>query len=509
MSSQSPRFLALLASFSAHPSPPLPTTVLNVPLLFYICYNGHLDLLQKLRALCYLDRDVGEGNEGGMKLPGATPLWAALSRGHLECAKVIVEDLGGVEGGRLEDGIMGKGRRKEGGGTEEGVPSPLIIASQDGHAATVAYMISLLPHLSPSFVDLTLPGGETALFKAAQNGRLDVCKLLIEGGAKVGVGAKSGLDEVAIAGSMGWGEVVMELLRVGGMGGGEGGGDNNAAFKVAVLYCLRGLSPSWFVAVVKHVGVDRIREALLEGGTEGLIYLISSKRLKEAEICKSIITYYNILIGRGIGEDEQGVDGQEVDASVAPTSVDPSTVASIRTLNVGGFWGSTSPLILAASSSLPLVVETLLPLTNSEDVNKLSPATGKNALHVALDSQLPLVAQALLTGPPGTVDVNLPTSQGVSPLHLCALWGSKDTCTLLLERGADVHRKAGVKVAGKVRQVTPRGVANALDNGCVGMLMEASKREVGMRRGVDKPEWAKKYEGDLPGPPEPPAMGSK
>ncbi|GMI37596.1 hypothetical protein TrRE_jg4448 [Triparma retinervis] len=311
MSSQSPRYNALQSAFSTHPSPPLPTTVLSVPLLFYICYNGHLDLLRKLRDLNYLGRDVWEGNEAGMKLEGATPLWAALSRGHLSCAQLILSDSGG---------------------------------SQDGHEGTVGFMLELLPGLPKGFLDLTLRGGETALFKAAQNGRLEICKMLVGGGAKVGVKAKSGLDEVAIAGSMGWGDVVMELLRA-----------------------------------------------------------------------------------------------------------------------------------------------------------------GKTALHLALESRDRPVSLALCGSP--FLDVNVPGPGGVTPLHLCALWGDRTVCRALVSRGADVHARAGVRVHGRVRVATARGVANAMDNGCGGILMEASRRDVEMVRGRDKPEWAKKYEGDEPGPPKPPSKG--
>ena len=80
---------------------------------------------------------------------------------------------------------------------------------------------------------------------------------------------------------------------------------------------------------------------------------------------------------------------------------------------------------------------------------------------------------------------------GMTCLHVAAAGNQVETVKDLLAGGADVHQK---KMVGKDRKGggTARSVANQLDNDCVPILMEASKRTKPMERSEDTmPDWAK------------------
>jgi len=76
MSPPSAVYQSLLSSFASHPTPPIPQIVSSVPLLYYLCHHGHLDLLLKLSELDWMGKDPSERNGEGMALVGSTGLWA-------------------------------------------------------------------------------------------------------------------------------------------------------------------------------------------------------------------------------------------------------------------------------------------------------------------------------------------------------------------------------------------------------------------------------------------------
>eukprot|EP00520_Triparma_pacifica_P004615 CAMPEP_0118658416 /NCGR_PEP_ID=MMETSP0785-20121206/14556_1 /TAXON_ID=91992 /ORGANISM="Bolidomonas pacifica, Strain CCMP 1866" /LENGTH=270 /DNA_ID=CAMNT_0006551431 /DNA_START=57 /DNA_END=866 /DNA_ORIENTATION=+ len=260
-------YQALLSTFATHPSPPIPTVVRNVPLLYYICHNGHIDLLERLRSLDYLGVNPSDHNHPPHALAGATPLWAALSRGHLDCAKLLLSD---------DRVTMSQAF------SCSNVPNPIIVASQDGHSEALEVMCEFAKS-EGGRIDDTMKGGETAVFKAAQNGRIECCRTLIKFGASASKPANSGLAPLAIAASSSREDVVLFLLENGGLD--SGGGE---AVKLALLHCVRGLKKAVVEKVFDFIGMEKARGIVLDCGPDFFVYLISSSKIGSGDCLETL-----------------------------------------------------------------------------------------------------------------------------------------------------------------------------------------------------------------------------
>jgi len=172
-----------LAIRSYAPSAPFPIqTVKSVPTIYFLAHTGNVSLFTLLQSHDYCGMDPHELNAADHKLPGTTPLWAALATNHLEIAKLILTFKVDANAAvtipplaSIYDPAL--------------APSPLIIASQNGHLATCELILHhtiSLPHF-PGFLESTLPTKDkpTALFKAAQNNRPSIVSLLVRAGANV------------------------------------------------------------------------------------------------------------------------------------------------------------------------------------------------------------------------------------------------------------------------------------------------------------------------------------
>jgi len=214
--------------------------------------------------------------------------------------------------------------------------------------------------------------------------------------------------------------------------------------------------------IVEEVGVERAKGIIREGGGDFYVYLASSKRVKGKD-AGELMLWLSEFVGEGGG----------------------------RVVGEGWGEGDETPLMIAVGKGDIVLAGVILRLMEEGGVNRVRKG-GDNALIMALKNRSKEIVEVILKEGKG-VEGNATDGGGVTALHICAEWGWKEGCIMLLEKGADVHRKCGVHVHGKVRNVTARGLANCLDNECGKVLMEAGKREVEIKRGGEVPEWAKKY----------------
>ena len=219
--------------------------------------KGHLDVVRVLAEQGGADVDAGNGGQSETALfvasglnyveivdylvnkagadanikttPGASPLYVAALRGHLEVAKILVEDgkaeVDAVNGVNDETALLvasAKGNAdvvsylvdKAGADVEaraKNDASPLYIAAFKGHLEAVR----ILAENGDAKVDATIGANrETALLAASIGGHADVVRYLVcEAGADIAAKAENGLTPLSAASLKGYQDVVQVLLE--------------------------------------------------------------------------------------------------------------------------------------------------------------------------------------------------------------------------------------------------------------------------------------------------------
>ena len=94
----------------------------------------------------------------------------------------------------------------------EGFDGPLMYAAQNGHLEIVKLLFE-----QRKDINVNMPGvhGKTALIYAVENGHLEIVKLLIKKGADVNFGARHGIYALSVAAAKGYADVVKLLIENG------------------------------------------------------------------------------------------------------------------------------------------------------------------------------------------------------------------------------------------------------------------------------------------------------
>ncbi len=136
--------------------------------LFFAAYKGHLEVV---RYLCEAGANADAARDNG-----ATPLFMAAQEGHLEEVRYM------CEAGANTDAAADNGA------------TPLLMAAQKGHLEVVRYMCE-----AGANTDAATDSGATPLFIAAQEGHLEVVRSMCEAGANTDAAADNGATPLFIA----------------------------------------------------------------------------------------------------------------------------------------------------------------------------------------------------------------------------------------------------------------------------------------------------------------------
>ena len=228
--------------------------------LYVACRSGDVGVVRYLLGLGVFDVKAKDSE-------GQTPLHYACGYGHLDAARVLVEEGADVdvEGEDLDsplsracsdgniglvrmlvDAGSGSGAGKEGGvwaeglgaaagrghvdvvrellglgvavdGVDEYGETVLSLASRNGRVDVVRALVE-----EGADVNKAVKEGKTPLFWACRNGEVDVVRVLLEAGADVGIVDDGGMTALGVAREAGYDDVV-QLFEGEGSGGEDGG----------------------------------------------------------------------------------------------------------------------------------------------------------------------------------------------------------------------------------------------------------------------------------------------
>jgi len=304
--------------------------------------------------------------------------------------------------------------------------------------------------------------GARALFKAAQNNHLDICRLLVDAGANVNAATlKDSATPLSIACMCGHEKIVEYFLSL----------TDKLIFAdpetPPSIPPLHAAAQSGVVSVVERVlqycdsmyewsAADELNEKVNGGLTPTHFACIARKNSEEV---------MNALLRRATGK-------------VLLTG----TCTEKR----------LTPLMLCAqrgrAGTLGALLEAGIRTGRDMKLNDRD-KDGRTALFYACEAKSVASVKTLLRH---KADPKLPREEdGMTCLHVAAAGNQVEMVKDLLAGGADVHQK---KKAGKDGKGggTARSVANKLDNDCVHLLMEASRRAKPMERSEETmPDWAK------------------
>ncbi|GMI02874.1 hypothetical protein TrVE_jg4769 [Triparma verrucosa] len=472
--------LDLVSSLSRESPPLLPVTQ-NVPCVYLIVHNGYEDVFDLLAEIGYFDKHVQELtrlNSVAKKesLAGTGCLWSALVKGNVGLAEKIIK-LSGVGDGGDGDGGADIFNCYD----EKVAPSPLIICSQNGVGGSVDFILSKLQEAEDEekrriYLEQRMPSKDaaTALFKASQNGHLEICKKLVSMGADINV--KTSLDNftpLIIACSVGSLNVVDWLL-----------GESSLIFFDENTKPIMG--PLHAACFKGHIEIIKRLTVFLDTMHEWSSW-------KEALVCSDngfSCLHYACLPenSRGVLEALLGVEEVEKSFKIRNEfckglllPAGKEKFNAVMLCCVKSYSSSISYLLNFAEKSGPGYVEKL--------VNSLD-AQGRNSVFLSVERDSTPCCK-ILTSYKASSTIY---SNSVSPLHIASYNDNPTICSLLLSSGADVHYKCIFK---SKNPITARSIANQRDNKCCGILMSASKRSKGPPTRV--PKWAQEYVRDIQG----------
>jgi ankyrin repeat protein len=376
-----------------------------------------------------LSRSKAELNVRGQD--GGTPLLLALSQGHAEVAKYLLEagadaTLADEVGNAALHQAAGRGhaetvrlllsyskaelnvRGQDGG-------PPLLLALSRGHAEVVKYLLE-------AGADVTLADevGNAALHQAAGGGHAEIVRLLLSGSkAELNVRGQHGMTPLLLALSQGHAEVVKYLL--------EAGADVTLADEVGntALYLAVELDQ---VEIVRLL-LSHSKAELNVKGQRGMTLLLLALRRGHAEVVKYLLE---------AGADVTLADEAGNTALYQAVGRGHSEIVRIllshskAELNVRGQRGMT-PLLLALSQGHAGVVKYLL--EEGADVT-LANEVGDTALHLAVMKKNSALVKLLLAYP--EIEINAKNCQGIMPLMMAFHIQCLEIAKLLISSGADI-----------------------------------------------------------------------
>ena len=311
--------------------------------------------------------------------------------------------------------------------------SPLIRAAERGRTEVVKLLLEKGADVNVKQIGT----GATALIMASQGGHTEVVKLLLEKGADVNAKDNNGITALLIASSKGRTEVVKLLLGKGA--------------DVNVKTTNDGTTAMWQASQNGHTEVVKL---LLEKGADvnakdnnGITALLIVSSKGQTEVVK-------LLLGKGAEVNAKttndGVTALWQAAWQGHIEVIKLLLEKGADVNVKKTTNGATALMAAAESGHTEVVKLLL--EKGADVNAKDTTDGTTVLwRAARDGRVDVVKLLLEKG----ADMNVKrTTDGVTPLMMAAQKGHTEIVKLLMRKGADVNIRAnnGVTALGAARR---------------------------------------------------------
>ncbi len=364
-----------------------------------------------------------------------SPLFVACSRGHSEIAKLLLDE------------------RANPNFTTAKMDTPLIMASQDGYASIVGYLLE-----KGADVHYRNPlNGYTALMVASGGGHLDVVRALLAQGADVNILDSEHRDTPLILASGGGHlDVVRALLARGA--------------DVHYRNPLNGYTALTIACLNQNPNIDIVRALLAQGAdlnipnSDGYTALMLASGGGHLDVVITLID---------AGADVNIIDSAHRDTALMLASggghldVVSALLAHVEYINRQNSDGNTALMLASGGGHLDVVSALLargadLNIPNSdgntalmlasygghldvvsallahvEDINTQN-SNGYTALMIACANQNPNIdiVKALIAG---GAHLNIPNSDGYTALMLACTVGHLDVVSALIDAGADVN----------------------------------------------------------------------
>ena len=317
--------------------------------------------------------------------------------------------------------------------------SPLSIATSKGFFSCAKYLLD-----KNANTEALGSGGWTPLCDAVLNGRSELCRLLLENGAKpnIFIGTDSVLFRAASAGNL---EIVKPLV--------ENGAETDATNSVAMT-ALQGASANGHMAVVAYLlenGVD-----VHHANEHGLTSILLASHHGFAEIVQLLIDNradVECRTPRGWAPIHHCYDNPET------TDILLKNGAKVNSVTEDGF----TPLYLATCHNYPEVVKLLLSYDPDLGITSTNDYDAIDSLTAAVEKGGPAVMRLLLEA--RAENDHQPHSNKYL-LHHAVLWNWEDILRILMEYNPNVNLvdKDGDTALNCINSSTPMTIAKILVN---------------------------------------------
>ena len=375
-----------LRSPAAHPTRP------HAAPLYYAILSDLLVLAKHLIVACPRDIDARGGRY-------TTATHAALYRGHLSIARILIEN-GAEVNSPDADGS-----------------TPLHVAAQNGHSELVGLLLSF-----NADVNATKSGHSPPLVIASRKGNLEVIRLLLDHGANVNVHDDKSSTPLHITSGNGQFNAVLSLLEYG-----------------ANVYALDNhASTPLHLASVK--GNPAVVDSLIQHGADVNAFDVTKYTPLHLALVNENFDVVKLLIQHGANVSvPYHIKSTPLHLAVLGGSPDVVELLLQSDADVNSQDSNKwTPLHLASRTGSFEVVKLLLDgraNANARDNKRSTP------LHVASRHGCPKLVKLLLER--GGADPNAQNERGWTPLHVASQEGAVDVVRCLLERGANVNLADG------------------------------------------------------------------
>lgn len=295
--------------------------------------------------------------------------------------------------------------------------TPLFIAAQNGRADVAKILLD-----SKADVNLATQFGSTPLFMAARNGQLEIVTQLISRGANVNATTRTGSTPLHVAAQNGHAAIVRELTQA--------NANVNATTQNGATPLLVAALDGRTEAVKQLLACKANVDAAMDGATP----LLASAGEGNIEILQELIRH-----GANVNATmNDGMTALTLAASKGHTKIVNELVKNGSNLNAKMADGTT-PIFIAAASGHTEIVNTLV--ENGADINSAS-SDGTTPIYMAAcEGHLSVLKKLGARG----ANVNVPRSSGATPLIAAVSEGHVQIVRELIKLGAnlDVTLKDG------------------------------------------------------------------
>lgn len=331
---------------------------------------------------------------------GRTPLYGAVSLGHLEIVKLLITADADVNHFICNDYF------KSGW-------IALYCASERGDELIVELLLK-----NRANVNQANKYGETPLYIAAYKGHTEIVNLLLENDANVNQATKTGETPLYVVASNNCPKIAQLLLKK--------GADINKATQA-------GETPMYIAAQNGGIEVARL---LLENGADINKATLNGMTPLHIAIQKGHIKMVQLLLAYNPNFDLK--TGAGLDASSLLHEHRDKTAFDFAKMNLDAAQKET----WRDKSKALEIVKILLPYASAVDPNQADDR-GETLLYTAATNDWTEIAQLLLEN---GADIDKATLNGMTPLHVAAQKNNSQIVQLLLENGADLNLKTGTGI---------------------------------------------------------------